>query len=204
MLIEEKGTRILTDPGSYTDAQNNLKNLDVVLITHEHIDHFHVESVKKILENNPQVQIITNSAVNLLLEKEEIFGVQIVEDAQIFEYKGIKFGGFGKEHEEIYQERGKVMNTGYFISEKLYYPGDSFFVPNVKVDVLAMPVGGGWLRIRDAISFALNVNPRLVFPVHDIMYNDIGIAITKRHPQDVLKENGIDFVALEIGKEYEF
>ncbi len=204
LLIEEKGVRVLTDPGAYTTEQNDLKNIDVVLITHEHIDHFHVDSVKKILENNPEAQIITNSSVNALLEKEGITGAQIVEDTQSFEYKGINFTGFGKEHEEIYKERGRVMNTGYFVADKLYYPGDSFFVPDVKVDVLALPVGGGWLRIRDAINFALTVNPRLVFPVHDIMYNEIGIAITKRHPQDVLKENGINFVTLDLGKEYEF
>lgn len=204
LLIDDKGLRILTDPGAYTTAQNDIKGIDVVLITHEHIDHFHIDSVKKILENNPDTKIITNSAVSTLLEKENIFGPQVVEDGQKFEYKNILFCGFGTEHEEIYKERGKVMNTGYMIAEKLYYPGDSFFIPDLKVDVLAMPVGGGWLRIRDAINFALKIQPQVVFPVHDIMYNEIGIAITKRHPKDVLEENGIDFISLEIGKEYEF
>ena len=70
LLIEEKGVRILTDPGSYTTAQDALKDIDVVLITHEHQDHFHVPSVKKILENNPEVVIITNTSVCNLLAKE--------------------------------------------------------------------------------------------------------------------------------------
>ena len=39
LLVEENGVRILFDPGSYSTAQNDVKNIDVVLITHEHSDH---------------------------------------------------------------------------------------------------------------------------------------------------------------------
>lgn len=204
LVINHKGVKILTDPGAYTTSQNSLKGVEILVITHEHLDHFHTDSVKQIIENNPGIEIITNSAVDLLLKKAGISGVHIVEDGQNFGIKGINFLGCGKEHEEIFKERGKVMNTGYLIDAKLYYPGDSFFVPNAEVDVLALPVGGGWLRIKDAINFALNIKPKNVFPVHDIMYNEIGIAITERHPKDVLEENGVGFVKLEIGKEYEF
>ena len=69
LLIEENNLRILTDPGNYSTAQNDIKNIDIVLITHEHPDHFHVESLKKLLENNPQAKIITNNGVGALLKE---------------------------------------------------------------------------------------------------------------------------------------
>lgn len=46
LLIEEEGLRILTDPGSYSTRQNDVQNIDVILITHEHPDHLHIESLK--------------------------------------------------------------------------------------------------------------------------------------------------------------
>ncbi len=204
LLIEEKEVRVLTDPGMYTTTQNEIKNIDIVLITHEHADHFHVDSVKEILKNNPEALIVTNSSVNELLKKENILNVEIVEDTQVFTYNELSFLGCGTVHEEIYKERGQVMNTGYFIGEKFYYGGDSFFVPPVKVDVLALPLSGPWVRIKDVIDFALTIKPRVTFPVHDIFLNEIGLKVNSNWPSQILKENGINFSVLEIGKEYEF
>jgi hypothetical protein len=130
--------------------------------------------------------------------------VEIVEDTQVFTYNGISFLGCGTAHEEIYKKRGQVMNTGYFIGEKFYYGGDSFFVPPFKVDILALPLSGPWVRIKDVIDFALTIKPKITFPVHDILLNEIGLKVNSNWPSQILKENNIDFVALEISKEYEF
>jgi len=54
LLIEEDGVRTLTDPGGYTDLDvvvRQSRNIDVILITHEHADHIHVPSLKRLLEN---------------------------------------------------------------------------------------------------------------------------------------------------------
>jgi L-ascorbate metabolism protein UlaG (beta-lactamase superfamily) len=64
LLIDEKSLRILIDPGKYSDGQNSITNIDVVLITHEHQDHLHVDSVKSIIANNPSVRIMTNAGVS--------------------------------------------------------------------------------------------------------------------------------------------
>src|SRR6185312_9669397 len=68
LVIETKGVRIMTDPGMFSTAQNEEKNIDIVAITHEHGDHFHIESLKAIIANNPAVTVITNSAVGKLLD----------------------------------------------------------------------------------------------------------------------------------------
>jgi L-ascorbate metabolism protein UlaG (beta-lactamase superfamily) len=53
LLIEEKGLRILTDPGAWSEAQNELKNIQLILITHEHQDHFYLDSLKQVLKKQP-------------------------------------------------------------------------------------------------------------------------------------------------------
>jgi len=144
LLIEEKGIKILTDPGAYTDLDIVVKealDVDVILITHEHADHVHVPSLVKLLENNEGVRVITNVSVGKLLDAESI-KYEVLEDGKSLEIDGVKFEAFDGKHEEIYGEFGQVQNTGFFINDSLYYPGDSFHDPEREVDVLALPVAG--------------------------------------------------------------
>ena len=67
LLLETQEKRILVDPGRFSEQQNELTDLDIILITHEHADHCHTESVKKIVEKNPDVLIVTNTSVASLL-----------------------------------------------------------------------------------------------------------------------------------------
>lgn len=200
MLIEENGLRILTDPGDYTTAQTAVKNIDVVLITHEHADHLHVESLKAALANNPQAKIITNSGVGAILDKEGI-PYTLVDDGKETTEKGVKIAGFGKEHAEIYKTWKKVENTSYFIGGRLFYPGDAFYQPNRPVEILALPVAGPWLKISEVIEYALAVKPKICFPVHDGVLVRTGT--THRITGTIVGEAGIEFKALEPGKEYE-
>ncbi len=142
LLIEEQGIRILTDPGTYSTQQDEVKSINVILITHEHADHFHIESLKKVLKNNPQAKIITNRSVGALLEKEGIV-FNIVEDGESYSGKDVLIEGFGKEHALMHTSVPPIQNTGYFIANKLFYPGDAFTNPGKPVEILALPVGLG-------------------------------------------------------------
>src|SRR3989338_4788257 len=97
LLIKENGVRILTDPGTYSTQQSEVKNIDFVLITHEHADHLHIDSLKALLKNNPQARIITNKSVCTLLEKDGIT-FSVVEDGQNSDANGVLIEGFGKDH----------------------------------------------------------------------------------------------------------
>ena len=75
----------------------------------------------------------------------------------------IKFKADGK-HAEIFEEYGQVQNTGYFIENKLFYPGDAYTEPGKVVDVLALPVAGPWCKSAEAIAYAIRVQPKKAFP----------------------------------------
>lgn len=201
LLIEEKGVRILTDPGNYSTQQDEVKNIDYVLITHEHPDHFHIESVKAILKNNPQVKIITNKSVGALLQKEGIT-FSLVEDGENMDAGGVLIEGFGKLHALMHTSIPPVENTGFFVANKLFYPGDALTNPGKKVEILALPVAGPWMRLLEAIDYALEVKPKTCFPVHEAILKNPGSA--HKLPPQVLEPAGIEFKVLEIDREYEF
>jgi L-ascorbate metabolism protein UlaG (beta-lactamase superfamily) len=190
----------MTDPGSFSTMQNDVKNISAVIITHEHTDHLHIDSLVKVLQNNPGIPVITNSSVGKLL-KEAGIEYEVVENKQKTSIKGITIIGFGNEHAEIYGTYGRVQNTGYMI-DTLCYPGDAFTKPKQKVDILALSASGPWMRIKDAIDFAKELKPRVTFPVHDAILLPISSFIPKIMGH-FLNEVGIEFKVLELGKEEE-
>src|SRR5665213_1235684 len=140
------GVRIMTDPGSFSTSQNEAKNITAIVITHEHADHLHIDSLKEVLKNNPEAVVITNTAVGKLLDEAGIKYTK-VEESQSTTIAGVVISGFGSKHAEIYGEFGQVQNTGYMIGN-LCFPGDAFVHPNIPVDILALPIAGPWMRMN--------------------------------------------------------
>jgi L-ascorbate metabolism protein UlaG (beta-lactamase superfamily) len=199
ILIEENKTKILTDPGNLSAGQNELKDIDLILITHEHKDHLDLYSLKKILQNNPQAKIITNQGVGKVLEKEKI-SFLIVEDSQKIVEKGVLIEGFGKKHAIIHSSIPQIENTGYFIANKLFFPGDELLYPNKPVEILAAPITAPWTSVNDSLDYVIKVNPKIAFSIHE------GVTILKHIaytlPSKILESKGIKFIGLEDGKSF--
>jgi len=210
LLINIGSLMILTDPGNFSDAQNTLTGIDIVLITHEHADHFHIDSVKALLEHNPHMKIITNSGVAQKIDEAGIGATyQILEGRNIAQLGNIQIEAFDHKHEEIYEEIGQVQNTGYLINNYFFYPGDSFCVPkssdgsHISINTLALPVAGGWCKNGDAIRYALEVRPKIAIPVHDGMLQDNRFGSVHKAPEQILKKNDINFKPLIAGESVE-
>lgn len=202
LIIEENGKRIMTDPGSYTVAeQMQEKNLDLIIITHEHGDHIHIESLKEVVKNNPNVKIVTNKGVGKLLDEASI-KYEVLENKVATEVLGIELEAHDCKHEEIFEDFGQVENTGYFIGKRLFYPGDAFYNPGKIVEILALPVAGPWSRIRDFMKYVLDVKPKACFPVHDGMLKAFGIFYLL--PKTILPKFNIIFKTFEENKKEEF
>lgn len=201
LLIEEKGLRILTDPGTYSEGQNEAKNIDLVLITHEHADHFHIDSLKIVLKNNPQAVVVSNAAVGALL-KEAGIAYELMGNGESREWQGLVVEAQEGLHADMFPGFPRVANTAFRIGERLFYPGDAFIEPNGPVEILALPVAGPWMKLSEAINYALLVKPKVAFPVHDGILKTPGMV--HRMPKAVLSERGIDFETLEEGETREF
>lgn len=201
LLIEEAGLTLLTDPGDYTTAQGDVRGVNIVLITHEHLDHLHIESLKTVLVNNPAARIFTNRGVGEILQRGGI-RFSLLEHGQSAEVNGVRIEAHGDRHAPIYPSVPEVVNTGYLIGGKLFYPGDALHNPGKAVEVLALPVAGPWLKIADSLDYAKAVHPNVCFPVHDGALKIYGAA--HKLPAKELPEHGIKFVIPEPGKLVEF
>lgn len=203
LLIEVGGKRILTDPGVFSTSQNDLTDLDLILITHEHGDHLHSESLQTILEKNPQAKVVTNTSVGKVLAELGI-NYDVLEGRDSDTCADIHIEAFDGEHVEIIDDFGIVQNTGYFIANKLFYPGDAYTNPEKPVPVLALPVAGPWCKLSDAIKYAREVQPTKAFPVHDYMLSEAGKKGTYSHVMRELSAIGTAFTELKEDESAEF
>lgn len=191
LYIEIQHISFLTDPGAWTTDQNTLKNIDAILITHEHPDHLHLDSVKILRRNNPQANIFTNRGVAKILEKEHI-PFQLLEHGECRYFHNISLEAFGEKHAFIAKDVQQVINTGYLFAERFFYGGDAFFIPPKSVEILALPVCGPWMKIADALEYLEKIRPQKAFPVHDGMLKIFGGFYD--HPRRVLKTLGGEFL----------
>jgi L-ascorbate metabolism protein UlaG (beta-lactamase superfamily) len=203
LLITHKNKTFITDPGAWTTYPETLSGIDYVIITHEHADHFHVPALLVIVEQNPNVKIVCNKSVGKLVNDA---GFEFIElsDGMNIDLESISLEGFGTRHGEIWNEIGQVENTGFFLDNKLFYPGDNFTNPNKQIDILAAPVYGPWMTVRTAIEYILLLKPKKVFPVHDAMITQgRGGRIYTLIPE-ICGPEGIEYVDMKEGDEKEF
>jgi L-ascorbate metabolism protein UlaG (beta-lactamase superfamily) len=201
LFIEEQDLRAIVDPGIFSTMQNQLHDIDVLIITHEHDDHCDINSVAAIVKNNPDVTILTNASVSEKLKAEGITS-QIVQHGDVVRKKDIAIEFFGRDHAIIHSSIPLFQNVGFFIAGRFFYPGDAFTDPERPVDILALPVQGPWLKIAESIDYALALKPKICFPTHDGLMKNPGA--THAIPKRVLTEYGIHFEVLDLDKRYEF
>lgn len=203
LLIEVKGVRILTDPGNYNTTPE-VEGIDAILITHEHQDHLHVESLQMVLGRNPEARVFSHVGVGKILDDAGIAYIPIA-DSEIVTVKGVSIESSGSGHACIHHDLPKVQNTGFYIDETLFYPGDSFHNPKKDIATLALPVAGPWMKLEDAIEYAKLIKPKVVFPVHDGMLRQgIELGPTRRLPTMLLEPLGIKYVDMTEGSVQNF
>ena len=206
LLIEEGGVRLLTDPGAYiVEKYKELKNIDVVIFTHEHSDHYHLDSLKRIMSSNPNVKVLCNPGVGALLSGKGI-AHQVVGNGQTMQEKRVTIEGIGELHAVLHPSLPIVQNTGYFIAERFWYPGDAFTDIGRNPEILALPVAGSWMKLSEAIEYALEQKPKLCFPVHDGLFNEIFLShdSINKALTAILEPRGIQFLEMILDKEYKF
>jgi len=199
LVIEHKGLKIMTDPALFSTGHGDVTGLDVLIITHEHQDHLHVPSVEAVLANNPGIRILTNASVHALLEIAGI-NAEIVAENETVVINDITFTASGHDHAQIYNDIGLVETTGFRIDD-FWYPADAFTTPpslNSPVNILALPVAGPWMKMQDAIDYALTFGDVTAFPVHNGFFAEPGPF--HMIPERVFANTSVKFVPLKNGE----
>lgn len=191
--LEKGGQVLVVDPGVFTNDLGELKNVSVVVITHEHPDHFVAERLQELANDNPEMTVVAHESITSQLSD---FRATSVTAGQKFEIGNFKLEFFGGTHAIIHPTLPAIANLGVLINNTLYYPGDSFTLPKREVKVLALPIGAPWLKMSETIDFVMSIKPEIAFPTHDAVLSNVGKSIPDRYISNLANENGFMYQRL--------
>lgn len=198
--MEIDSQTLIIDPGSYTEELASLGNVVAVVITHKHDDHCDDAKIAKIKKDNPAVQIFGTSEVAARLSGMD---VTTVYHGDYYEVGGFKLEFFGDMHQIIHQSIPLIQNTSVLVNGDLYYAGDSYTPPDVKVKALACPTSAPWLKIGDVMDYIKEIKPAICFPTHNALLSQLGHDLNNSRVKQVTEEHGGKFVYLEAGQSLE-
>lgn len=201
LRIDHGGQTLLIDPGSFTAPLDDLDRVTGVVITHEHPDHWNDEHLSRIRAAAPDAPVYSTEGVALAAQRHRVIAVDPGETVSAGAFR-LRF--FGGEHAVIHSSLPRIRNLGVLINDTLYYPGDSYAVPDgITVDTLAAPLGAPWLKIGDAMDFVLAVAPRRSFGTHDMTLSDIGRRMHRERLKWATEQHSGRFFELDPGDSLE-
>ncbi|MFJ4045056.1 MBL fold metallo-hydrolase [Microbacterium sp. NPDC089987] len=195
LRIDEGGETLLIDPGSFTMPLDDLGAVVAVVITHEHPDHWTAAHLDRILRAAPGIPIFSTAGVAAAASD---YDITVVAPGDAVTVGAFSLRFFGGEHAVIHESMPEIENLGVLVNDELYYPGDSYAVPNgVDVSTLAAPLGAPWLKIGEAMDFVLAVAPRRCFGTHDMTLSTIGRTMHRQRLQWATEQGGGKFFELD-------
>jgi L-ascorbate metabolism protein UlaG (beta-lactamase superfamily) len=173
LLVSIGDDNLIIDPGVYLSLVD-LAKVQAVVITHEHQDHWTPDQLTRILEKSPDAKIYGPAGVAKAAAE---FDIEVVKQGDTIEAGPFTLRFFGEKHAVIHESVPVPDNVGVLVNDELYYPGDSYTVPDAEVGTLAAPIGAPWLKIGEAMDFILAVKPQRAFYAHDMTLSVAGKAM---------------------------
>jgi L-ascorbate metabolism protein UlaG (beta-lactamase superfamily) len=177
LLVESGDARLLIDPGSWSPGAQEQRDLDAVLVTHQHADHLDADRLPGLLAANPRAQLLTDPDTADLLGDKGIEATPLSGGAQ-HQVGATTVTGVGQVHALIHEEIPRIHNTGMLVTAEgeptFFHPGDALDAEPGHVDVLAFPLNAPWQPSRDMTAFLRRLAAPHAIPVHDGLLNDNG------------------------------
>jgi L-ascorbate metabolism protein UlaG (beta-lactamase superfamily) len=183
VLLEIADVRVLLDPGSFTRGFEELTDLDAVLITHAHPDHYDAERLPALLDANDGARLIAEPEVSVELNRVGL------ETSPLHPGESVRIGpltvsAVGGVHAVIHEDVPRIGNVGLVFradgEPSFFHPGDAYEAVPGDVDVLGVPLSAPWCALKETVEFVRAVRPRVAVPIHDGTLSPLGRPIYLR------------------------
>lgn len=193
LLFDFDGFKIMIDPYLSNSVEKiNPKNYrrqpidtsifnikpNVMIFTHNHLDHYDPETVEKFITNKTNITVLSPKSV--WDEVRKIGGDNnyvLFNRHTSWTQNGITFTAVKAEHSDI-TPIGVIIDDG---KKKYYITGDTLYNTEIFSDIpkdiyaLFLPINGvgNNMNMIDAARFTEKVNPKVTVPIHFGMFDEI-------------------------------
>lgn len=168
---------------------------DIIFITHTHNDHYEIESIKKVMNENTKIFITADGAEQA--KADGLVNVGAVTPNLQSEEQGITFRTIAAYNtaEDRQNHKAEYNWVSYIVKINgytYYSAGDTDFIPEMKtlngqVDVAFLPIDGKYnMAAEEAAQAANAINPKIAVPYH---YNNFIIEDKTQDFASKLNEN---------------
>lgn len=209
-LIETKGRKILVDPGSFVFNEEGVEpevfgDVDLILITHEHSDHFDKENIQRIIALAEPIVIGTKSVIDALKQDNPDIDLRVSILGENHQFEGFDVEVLASQHGPLPNGNPAPEVTGYVIDDgekRFYTPGDSIYLnKEARADIIAVPICGQVvLNINEAKVNLLEAKPELAIPIH---YDNSKYPVDVNDFAAAMVDSGIEVKVLKNGEEIE-
>ncbi|MCP5052967.1 MAG: MBL fold metallo-hydrolase [bacterium] len=166
----ERDKTIYIDPFRLTTGETH--DADIIFLTHDHMDHFSPEDIKKVMKEDT-VMVVPEKNAKKIRKKyrvKEVIGVLpfMEEEVEGIPYKTVPAYNLEKKY-----HKKKKNWMGFIITldgTDYYIAGDTDFIPemeDIKADVIFLPVGGTYTCDAEEAAKAANaLKPKVAVPIH--------------------------------------
>ena len=204
LFFESSKIKILIDPYFSDNVKNyepkNYRRIavdesffdlkpDVVIFTHNHLDHYDAKTVPHFINGNTNVVVLSPKSVWEDVRK--IGGNNnfvLFNRHTVWTQNGIKFTAVKAEHSDTFAI-GVIIDDGdkkYYVTGDTLYNGEIFSdIPN-DIYAVFLPINGvgNNMNMADANSFSERINAKYTVPIHFGMFDSI-------NPQDFECDNKV-------------
>lgn len=170
----QSSIKIVLDKTLYFDPfqiEDNFKDADIIFITHNHYDHFDIESINKV-KNEKTIVVAPKSMkddIDVIDFKEYIY-LEPNEETSIDNISIKSIPAYNND-KQFHPRNNNWL--GYIVSYNnvtYYIPGDTDKTKeseSVKCDIAFVPIGGHFtMDVDEATELIKTINPKIVIPIH--------------------------------------
>ena len=150
---------------------------EILLLTHEHFDHFSPEDFEKVL--TPQTTVVASMRCKDGLKNVKAKTIHLVEPGEKTTVNGVEIEAVAAYNINKFSEPGKPFHPqggggcGFVIQldgAKVYHAGDTDCIPemsSIRCDIALLPVSGTYvMTAHEAAEAARALNPKIAIPMH--------------------------------------
>lgn len=173
LAIEYDGLSIHVDPvsglGKPTDYATEFKKADIILVTHEHFDHFDKEAIASLTDEHNT--LITNSRCAEMLGYGTVMANGDVAKIAGITLQAVPAYNYSEGHTQFHP---KGRDNGFVLTVdglKIYIAGDTEDIPEMAdikdVDIAFLPVNQPYtMTVEQCVNAAKLLNPKVLIPYH--------------------------------------